>query len=62
MGSGIGAGISLALVAPIALLFSYTREPKNPKLDKFVPIGGIALMILIILEGTYFVLTHLPTT
>ena len=60
LGSGIGAGISLALVAPIALLFNYTKEPKNRKLDKFVPLAGIALLILVILEGIYYVLTHLP--
>ena len=57
--AGIGRGITLLPVAPIILLFSYTRDHKNPKIDTFVPIGGILLTIMVNIEGIYFVLSHL---
>ena len=51
--SGIGSATSLIFVAPFMLLFSYNRKPKNPKLDKFIPIGGVALVIVVYIEGIY---------
>lgn len=54
---GIGNGLTLVYLAPIAMLFSYTRTHKNPGADIFVPIGGIALMVFIVIEGGYWVMT-----
>ena len=57
--AGIGRGVTLLPVAPIILLFSYTKEHKNPKVDTFVPIGGIVLTLLVNIEGIYFILSNL---
>ena len=57
---GFGQGLSLLLVIPFVLLFSYTREVKHKQLDKLVPIGGIAMVLIVFAEGIYFVLTHIP--
>lgn len=56
---GFGRGISLLLVAPLALLFSYTRTHENKQIDTFLPFIGIALVGAVYAEGLYFVLTHL---
>ena len=47
----------LILAVPLVLLFSYTKTHKNPKIDLFIPIGGIALIALVLLEGTFQVVT-----
>ena len=60
LGAGIGSGVPLILVAPIALLFCYTKEHKNPKFDKFIPFAGIGLGVLTMIEGIFFVITHMP--
>jgi hypothetical protein len=43
----------MIFLIPIILLFSYTRNHKNPKADTFIPIGGVALAFLVGIEGTY---------
>ena len=43
----------MLFLIPIILLFSYTRNHKNPKADTFIPIGGIVLALLVAIEGTY---------
>lgn len=57
---GFGGSISLFLLAPLVLLFSYTRRPKNPMLDLLIPVAGIALILLAYLEGTHRLLGLLP--
>jgi len=58
---GFGGAIGLILAVPLVLLFSYTKTHKNPKIDIFIPIGGIALIVLVILEGCFQVITlNLP--
>ena len=57
---GFGGSISLFFLAPLVLLFSYTRRPKNPMLDLLIPAGGIALILLVYLEGTHQLLGMLP--
>ena len=54
---GIGKAAILMLVAPIALLFSYTKTHKNPKMDKFIPLAGVALILFIYLEGLFQIVT-----
>ena len=58
---GFGQSISLLLLIPVIMFFSYTRQHKNPKIDLFVPIGGVSLIILLYLEGVYLLLCLLPT-
>lgn len=48
---GIGGSIMLAAVAPLMLLYSYTREPKRKILSTVIPAAGILLIVLIVLEA-----------
>ena len=55
---GLGESASLLLVAPIALLFSYSKKPKHPEYDKFIPIVAILIIIVVYIEGTFRILTY----
>lgn len=57
---GFGGAVSLLAVAPLVLLFSYTKEPKNKKISMLIPAVGIVLMLILILEGVYQGLGYLP--
>ena len=57
---GFGGSIPLVFLAPLVLLFSYTREPRLKKYGMFIPMAGIALIILVWLEGLRMGLTLLP--
>lgn len=57
---GFGGSIMLIIVAPIILLYSYSRIPKNKKISTLIPVAGIALIILIVIEGIYQMLGYLP--
>ena len=50
---GFGDAVSLLLVAPLVLLFSYTRIPKNKMLSAVIPVAAIVLMIIFLFEGVY---------
>ena len=52
-GFTVGKSVCLILVIPFILLFDYTKQHKNPGLDKFVPIGGIVLLIFAIFEAAF---------
>lgn len=51
--SGIGTATGLIFVVPFALLFSYSKKPKNEKINKLIPIAGLALIVLVYAEGLY---------
>ena len=50
---GFGDAVSLLLVAPLVLLFSYTRIPKNKVFSAVIPVAAIVLMIIFLFEGAY---------
>ena len=50
----LGKSICLILVIPFVLLFSYTKQHNNEKLDKFVPFIGIGLVVVAIVETLFF--------
>ena len=50
------ASVPLLVAAPFILLFSYTRLPKNPRISILIPVIGIVLIILMVVEGSYQVL------
>ena len=52
-GWGIGAHSTMIFIIPIILLFSYTRNHKNPKADLAIPIGGILLAVFVGIEGLH---------
>ncbi len=49
----LGESASLLLLAPIMLLFSYTRTHKNKTLDMLIPVIGVAAIVISYLEGLY---------
>ena len=57
---GLGESVLLLLLAPLMLLFSYTRTHKNKILDTFIPFAGIALIALVYIEGGYQLLLLAP--
>ena len=56
----VGFGVSMTLIVciPIVLLFSYKKTHKNPKLDTFIPIAGIGLIIFVYIEGMFQVVVN----
>lgn len=57
---GFGKSVVLILLAPLVLLFSYTKIPKNPQFSTFIPMAGIALIFLVYLEIAHQLLKSLP--
>jgi hypothetical protein len=49
------------LIIPLLLLFSYTRKHKETLIDAMIPLAGIALIIMIYLEGGYELIAALFT-
>jgi len=50
---GLGDASTLLLVAPLTLLFSYTKVHKNKKIDPLIPVVGIALILFVYVEGIF---------
>jgi hypothetical protein len=51
---GFGYGATMLVMAPIILLFSYTRTHRNQMIDLIIPLGGIAIILVIYLEGLHY--------
>ena len=47
----IGSHWPMIVLIPIVLLFSYTRNPKHPKLDILVPVFGMILVVALAILG-----------
>ena len=51
---GFGKAVPQLFMAPLVLLFSYSREPRlDKRFSTVIPMIGIALMGLVVLEGSY---------
>ena len=57
---GFGGSVYLFLLAPLVLLFSYTRKPKYPWIGMLVPVAGFALIFVVYVEGVHQILYLLP--
>jgi hypothetical protein len=57
---GFGDSISLLPMAPIVLLYSYTRRKKNPLIDTLIPLAGVFVFLMLILQGLYQIMHILP--
>lgn len=57
---GFGGSVYLFLLAPVVLLFSYTRKPKFGLLGLLIPVAGIFLILIVYLEGAHQLLFQLP--
>ena len=53
---GFGKSIPLMFIAPLMLLYSYTRKPKLEKVTTLIPVAGIALIAIVVIQGGYQVL------
>ena len=56
---GFGDSIMLWLLAPLVLLFSYTREPRNPAMGMMIPVAAIGIIVLLYLEAGHQALPNL---
>ena len=56
---GFGDSIMLWLLAPLVLLFSYTREPRNPAMGMMIPVAAIGIIVLLYLEAGHQALPSL---
>lgn len=54
---GLGKSGDLFLLAPFVLLFSYNRKPKIANYNLILPLAMIFILLLIYLEGGYFMIT-----
>ena len=58
---GFGATVPQLFLIPLMFLFSYSRIPKNKNLGMLIPVIGIALMVLTVLEFGHMALkTYVP--
>ena len=57
---GFGDSVSLLPMAPIVLLYSYTRRKKNPLIDTLIPLAGVFVFLMLILQGLYQIMHILP--
>ncbi|MBR1583755.1 MAG: hypothetical protein IJ663_08435, partial [Spirochaetales bacterium] len=60
MDIGFGDSVSLILLAPFMLLFSYNRTRKHPEYDFAIPIAAVVLIVLTYFQGIYQTVRILP--
>lgn len=58
--AGFGESVVLLFIAPLVLLFSYTRKPKNTNLDVFIPMIAIVIIVALYMEAFFQGLRLLP--
>ncbi|MBR6044930.1 MAG: hypothetical protein IKP47_04765 [Ruminococcus sp.] len=58
-GWGFGETTSMLLVSPLLLLFSYSKLHKNKIIDIFVPLAGVALIVLIYADSLFISICEL---
>ena len=57
---GFGKASCLIFFAPIVLLFTYTKIPKNKTVGMLIPVAGILLIVLIGVQGIYQLVSIAP--
>lgn len=57
---GFGGSVYLFMLAPMVLLLSYTRKPRNRLVDMLVPVAGVFLILLVYVEGAHQLVCNLP--
>lgn len=55
---GFGNSLTLIIIIPVVMFFSYNKKHENKKVDKLIPIAGIALIIFVYVEGFFQVFVH----
>ena len=54
LNAGFGGSVDLILVAPVMLLFDYTKTYKNTIVEIAIPVVAVVLLVFIYLEGSLF--------
>lgn len=57
---GFGKAMVLMIFAPIVLLFNYTKIPKDRTVSMLIPVVGIGLIVLIVIQGVYQLVSIAP--
>ena len=57
---GFGGSVNLIILAPLMLLFSYTKTPRSSKVGIIIPVGGIVLIFFLYLEAIRLAFWGLP--
>ena len=50
---GFGDSIPLFFLAPLVLLFSYTREPRNKMMSTLIPVASFAMILMLYVEAIH---------
>ncbi|MBR4800571.1 MAG: hypothetical protein IK048_02740 [Clostridia bacterium] len=58
---GFGSSVSLLLVIPFIMLFSYTRTHKPSAIDMIIPNVGMVAFVICYVEGLYQFIIRLPS-
>ena len=53
VGSGFGGSVALIFIIPFVMIFSYTKQHKNDKIDTYIPIIGFICIAIIYIEGLF---------
>ena len=48
---GFGKTVGMILIVPVILLFNYTKTHKNAIIDMMIPVGGVAAIAVIYIDG-----------
>jgi len=51
--AGFGQSWPLLLAAPVVLLYSYNKIPKQPLISVLIPLAAIVIIILMVFEALY---------
>ena len=51
--AGFGQSWPLLLAAPVVLLYSYNKVPKQPLISIFIPLAAIVIIVLMVFEAVY---------
>lgn len=51
---GFGGSFPMIFLAPVVLLFSYTKKLRNENIGIFIPVAAICLIVIVFLEGIRF--------
>ena len=57
---GFGGAFSMIFIAPFILFFSYTKSYKKSKVDTLIPVGAIAVIVLVAIEVGRKILMLMP--
>ena len=58
--AGIGESVDMIFIAPLVLLYSYTRKHRNTMIDMAIPVASVAAIAVIYAEAFFLAVCQLP--